>query len=224
MPFVELRLNTRNFSRLYAAIPDAVKQIVKKHKNVVLAGGSIRSSFEGTPANDFDIFFLTDKKSKDFEAVSDFFDLDGTADKHVNHAQMKEVRDWLVKMGFRVAFECVKGELITLKAGSVKIQLIYKEKWLSVQELLGSFDFTICQFATYDFSTLWTSTKAIKDVKKRRLSLFEMKYPLATLNRLHKYRKYGYKCNETCLLDICRGIATVMNSNPTEDQLALYVD
>lgn len=210
----ELKLNQRNYARLFAVIPDAVKQVIKDNKNVVLGGGSIRSAFEGTMPNDFDIFFLgVDSQDKpqqsNFSADVDTFFGEGSeppAALSILEQKMEDVKNRLIRRGFKVVFQCPEYKLISLRAGPIKVQLINRGPWIDIPDLLKSFDFSVCQFATDNFTTLWSCNTAIKDVKMKRISLVTIKYPAASLNRLHKYRNYGYRVNERFMSDICWAI------------------
>ena len=201
---IELQLNVRNHARLFAAIPSAVKEIVKRNKDVVLAGGAIRSAFEGTPANDYDIFFIE-------ETEPDPLKID--LDSHVQGValRMTQVSEYLTKRGFKLVFACPEYNLMTLKAGNVKIQLINRQRNVSIESILEMFDFSVCQFATSEFATLWTTPRAIKDVKSRRLSINRVDYPAATLNRLHKYRNYGYTINQREVTILCWEITDTLS-------------
>lgn len=218
---IELQLNARNHARLFAGIPDAVKQLVKGQKDIVLAGGAIRSALEAKPANDYDIFFLSDDASTgglDFDN-----NLTGVA------ARLNETASYLMKRGFKLVFACPEYKLMTLKAGNVKIQLINRRTYKTIKNILESFDFSICQFATADFSTLWTTLNAVRDVKLKRLTLVDIAYPAASLNRLHKYRNYGYKANERLMSDICLCIYNLYSLwgddyDTINDHMVFYID
>lgn len=223
----KLRLNNRNQARLFASIPTPVRKIVKKNENVVLAGGSMRSGLEGNMPTDFDIFI------KSIDGETDGYDFD-------NNLQgvprtMVAICEQLQANGFKLVFSCPQYKLMTLKAGGVKVQIINRSKWFDIEELLKKFDFSVCMFATEDFKSVYTSTQAIRDVKKRRLSIGTVEYPVATLNRLHKYRNYGYHINEYSMQDLCWWIWDIMGKwevpdgepdfyDRLNDQMSFYID
>lgn len=137
-------------------------------KDCILAGGSLRAIFDKTDLiKDFDLFFTNRQK---------FVDIDFK----------------LERLGFECVFLCPKGELKTYKKDDMKIQLITKIYYPNVSELLRTFDINACRFAT-DGEFLYCPIEAIRDVKKKRITLFRVDYPNATFKRMLKYRDKGYK-------------------------------
>ena len=96
----------------------------------------------------------------------------------------------------KTTFECPEGKLTTFQHNSLgKIQLINARTYESIEELFRVFDFHVCQFALYreNFETkLATNRLAIRSVKKKVLTLNNVTYPVATMNRLYKYQQYGF--------------------------------
>ncbi len=70
-----------------------------------------------------------------------------------------------------------------------KLQLIHRAHYESPHELLGDFDFTICQFAT-DGITIAFPEQAIEDLNNRRLRLHMVSR--IHISRFHKYTSLGF--------------------------------
>lgn len=163
---------------------------------VWVAGGALRTMFCPTEAvSDYDLFF----RSK---------------------AHMNVVRNRLEDDGFRCVFACPKGELFTYKWRSVKVQLIAKRFYSSARDLIESFDFTVCQ-AAFDGRSVTLTKEMIKSVKTKKLYVNTITYPVASLNRMMKYKEKGYFVGEDVLREIVTQIA---DRRFNDDELVLYVD
>lgn len=156
--------------------------------NCWLAGGAFRSMFDKNDVLvDFDLFFS-------------------------NELRKAEVSLDLEDMGYKCVFKCPKGELTTymkhvntdledaiMNNGSnmIKVQLISKTYYGSMENLLNTFDIDACRFA-YDGEKFITTRRSIRSVKTKNITLNQVEYPNATFKRLLKYRDKGYKItNET---------------------------
>lgn len=163
---------------------------------VWVAGGALRTLFNPCEViSDFDLFFQ-DSKALDF------------------------TQDILEMSGYKLIFECPKGELFTYRYRDVKIQCIAKRFYSDAIDLIDSFDFTICQ-AAFDGTTLHITKSMIKSAKKKNLYLHKVTYPVATLNRMMKYKEKGYYVLEKTLRDIALQISAGTFDG---EQLALYID
>jgi len=160
-----------------------------------LAGGAARSIFKQEKINDYDIFF----KDKEF-------------------AEIAKTR--LEQQGAKRVFECPAGELTTYKISGMKIQLITKRFYKSIEECLESFDFTCCIFG-FDGVTFYTTKEAMKDVKYKNLTLNKLTYPVASINRIYKYKKRGYAFQEV-IIEILSEIQQAGTSKAWDT--ALYID
>jgi hypothetical protein len=194
----------------FSAIDSDVDDALVLHKGLMLAGGAVRDTMFGTDISDYDLF-LTDKA--DLTAISEYF----------------------VGQGFGLVFACPLGHLFTYMKGEdfkkpeecVKVQIICKRRYNDIADLINSFDFS----ATY-FGMLWnddedrfevyTDHRAIKDVRKKQLSLVNLEYPSSTLNRLYKYRNKGYYTGHI-IKEIVGRIAEMGGSYDPEND-TLYVD
>lgn len=122
--------------------------------------------------------------------------------------------------GGKKTFECPKGELFTFKKHGVKVQCVAKRFYVDAENLLNSFDFHVTQ-QSFDGRFIHVSKEAIRSIKKNKLTVHQISYPVASLNRMMKYKSYGYYIPAKTLRDIVMQINTGQFS---EDALVLYVD
>lgn len=145
-----------------------------------IAGGAIRRTLDERPLDsDIDVFFKN-KEQMDFTIT------------HLKHEGFKESK----KTEHHV--ELVKDKL--------KIQCINFMYYDKVEDLLDSFDFTICQFAT-DGKHLYTTPMALWDLARKRLVINKITFGVATLRRLIKYQKQGYYACSGALTQLLEAIA-----------------
>ena len=149
-----------------------------------LAGGALRTVLDETDIiQDYDLFFK-------------------------NQLAAKRTELKLEDLGAKVIFKCPQGKLTTLKLPAslakldpheitstddyMKIQLVTENYYSSVENLLNQFDVTPCRFA-YDGTGLYAFYSSIRDVKKKRLGIHAVPFPMATMRRIEKYINKGYK-------------------------------
>ena len=162
----------------------------------VLAGGALRTSIKPNDTlSDYDLFFLS--KDKLVETINRF-----------------------KKDGWEPAFICPNKELYTYKYKDYKVQLIAKLIYNSVEELLASFDFTICQ-AAFDGEFFYYDKRMIISLKTNTIELNQITYPVATISRLFKYKQKSYKVKATTIRDIVKQIS---ERSFTKEQMELYID
>lgn len=204
-----LKLTNLKNSRFEALDVDVVYALYS-YEGLILAGGAVRDTMFGTDISDYDLF-LTDKA--DLTAISEYF----------------------VRQGFGLVFACPLGHLFTYMRGEdfkkpeecVKVQIICKRRYSDVADLINSFDFSATYFGMQydedeDHLVVYTDHRAIKDARKKQLSLVNLEYPSSTLNRLYKYRNKGYYTGHI-IKEIVGRIAEMGGSyNPEND--TLYVD
>lgn len=204
-----LKLTNLKNSRFEALDGDVVDALYS-YEGLILAGGAVRDTMFGTEISDYDLF-LTDKA--DLTAISEYF----------------------VGQGFGLVFACPLGHLFTYMKGEdfkkpeecVKVQIICKRRYADIKDLINSFDFSATYFGMQydedeDHLVVYTDHRAIKDVRKKQLSLVNLEYPSSTLNRLYKYRNKGYYTGHI-IKEIVGRIAEMGGTyNPEND--TLYVD
>ena len=134
----------------------------------VIAGGAVRTFLlQDENPNDFDVFIIGDD------------------------AELKaKLLLFLTNLGQNI-FTCPEGHLYSYQTEIVKIQLITPTIYLSISDLLDTFDLTPCR-AAFDGGFAYLDKQFIRDVKKKVLNIHRVSYPVATMNRIFKYKTYGY--------------------------------
>lgn len=166
--------------------------------NVWLAGGAIRCVFSGETIQDFDLFF----RNRDY---------------------FKGVKNRLERLNAKLIFQCPQGELHTYMIDGMKIQLIVKKFYSTAVDLIDSFDFTICQFA-YDGKVIETYENCLQHLVKKELHINKIEYPIATINRMVKYAKRGYK-HTKCCLELFNSIQDgILKGQYSPENLQLYIE
>lgn len=101
-----------------------------------------------------------------------------------------------------------------------KVQLITRDLYIDLEHVVSSFDLMPCCVAM-DNERLVFADKWVRSVKKKMLYLNNLTYPVATLNRIDKYKRKGYYASEAFYVDI---IKTVQSSSFDGDRMSLYID
>lgn len=193
----------------FEAIDSDVMDALYSYEGLILAGGAVRDTLFGTEISDYDLF-LTDEA--DVEAIKSYF----------------------LSNGFSNTFTCPLGHLFSYMKGEnfkkpeqcVKVQIICKRRYYDVEDLINSFDFSATYFAMQvdkeDDLVVYTGHRAIKDVRKKQLSLVNLEYPSSTLNRLYKYRNKGYYTGDI-IKEIVKVVAQMGDKYDPEND-TLYID
>ena len=128
----------------------------------------MRSVIDGTPVADYDLFCN-------------------------GEAELVRLKTAALRWaGTKKLFECPANELVTLKTGPFKVQIINVPSATGPEELLKSFDIIPSMFALKD-GTLWAHRLALKCASQRFVLLGRISYPISTLRRLAKFKQKGYK-------------------------------
>lgn len=142
------------------------KPQISPSKDVWFAGGAIRQWFQdGEAASDIDVF------GKSQEA------LDGFIKEKLSSAKKLFEKDHLYSFS-------LNGQII---------QVIKYNYYENINNLIDSFDFTICQFG-WDGNTVWASESAIVSCLRGHLRVHKITPELAadSLRRAFKYQLKGY--------------------------------
>jgi hypothetical protein len=145
-------------------------RIRSERQTLCVAGGACRSFVTGEEPTDYDLFLIGADGSGELK-----FDVLSELDEK-----------------YKRIFTCPEGLLHSWQADFGKIQLITPVEYGSLYTLFDSFDFELCRFA-YDGSNLYYTQDAWDDVTNKKLTLLNVSYPLATMNRIYKYQSYGYQ-------------------------------
>lgn len=210
----KLNLSNIRDSRFHK-IQDALYVDVDKLLSIgaMIGGGALRTLIdEEDVVSDIDLFF-----------------------RHKDHIDATQAL--LEDCGYAKVFECPLGHLTTYYYFSdkvvgkryngkdeyevlSKVQLITRDLYTSLEHLVSTFDLMPC-CAAMDSNHLVFADKWLKSVKKKMLYLNALTYPVATLNRVDKYKKKGYYASEPFYVDIIREI---QGKQFDGEQLALYID
>jgi uncharacterized membrane protein len=101
-----------------------------------------------------------------------------------------------------------------------KVQLITRNLYIDLEHVVSSFDLMPCCVAM-DSERIVFADKWVRSVKKKMLYLNNLTYPVATLNRIDKYKRKGYYASEAFYVDI---ITTIQSSRFDGDRMSLYID
>lgn len=154
-----------------------LKLVPSLPKHGWLAGGAIRRLISGQKLDsDFDFFFKTQKDLNSFK-----LDLLGNENIRINQINESEHNT------------SYKIEISLMPSIYVKttFQLISINYYNSLEDVLGSFDYTLCQFGI-DKGKLICGDTSLWDLGRKRLAVNRITYPVASLRRLLKYTNQGY--------------------------------
>lgn len=199
-------LKPSRFESLEPVVVDALYM----YEGLILAGGAVRDTLFGTTISDYDLFLTPD-------------------------ADIEVIKAYFLSQGFSNTFTCPLGHLFSYMKGEdfkkpeecVKVQIICKRRYYDVADLINSFDFSATYFAMQldnedESLAVYTDHRAIKDVRKKQLSLVNLEYPSSTLNRLYKYRNKGYYTGDI-IKEIVKVVAEMGDRYDPEND-ALYID
>lgn len=190
--FTEIGESTPEFRTEYFAVHEDSIKLYKFAKlfrfiqldlligGVYLAGGALRTLVDlDEVVSDYDLFFES-------------------------QVAAELTRERLKNLGFDLIFECPEGKLFTFKGCGMKIQCVCENYYFTARELISSFDFTACASA-FDGNTFWVHRHFARSVRKKTLKLLSLTFPVATLGRIIKYDKKGYKTGK-CRLEFVEAL------------------
>lgn len=158
--------------KLYTVHPSDIKimnQLDVRKYNAVVAGGAALRWYQNLPvdSHDIDVWFNDESSMSEIE-------------KHIAR-----------KYTLKFSSENAQTYEINIDNKEYRVQLIKPKsnQNLPVQELIESFDITVCQIAT-DGVKWWISDSFMRDLLDRRLTF--TKYTPKTVRRLVKYWTYGF--------------------------------
>lgn len=147
-----------------------------------LAGGALRRTIAGQKLeSDFDYFFASQEQFDAFcQQVKDSGGWQKSANEHNVTFGLPSVRP-----------ESVGDDEFTKYQPEIEVQAIKIRWYSSIDEVLDSFDFTICQFG-YDGEHLVCGEYSLWDLGRKRLVPHRLTYAVASFRRLLKYTRQGY--------------------------------
>lgn len=191
---------TVDIASLLSIVPPEVREFWSKYiSSAYLAGGAVRSAFDGTEVSDYDFFLLSR------EEIEDLID-------------SRAIPSELVK------FTCPQKQLVSIQIeGDTNywIQVICKEDHPDVNSLLSSFDFRAVCMALSFSGDFYALPGAVEDAKAKVLKIENtLGYPVSTMRRMIKYCERGYKAHASVYPTIAGAIVDVYSSATEEERLA----
>jgi hypothetical protein len=148
-----------------------------------LAGGALRRLFEGQVfgGHDFDLFF---QRQEDSQAYAALLEQCGAEEKY--------------RSGNAITY------LLNIEGNDFYLQVVTGFYSDTAEELLGKFDFTVCQFAT-DGKVLTTGHDSFDHLDNKVVEIDHAAIHSAssTIHRLCKLAADGYKPDKTMIIRIC---------------------
>ena len=209
MSYTITKLKAARFNTIIDYLGFEIEELT--NVGAIIAGGALRTLLdEEDNVKDIDLFFTSQQG------------IDST-------------KILLENKDFVQVFACPLGYLFTYilfdedtkkQDGSVqknvlaKVQLITRSLYKDIDAVVTSFDLMPCCVA-WDGKQLVFAEKWIRSVRKKMLYLNNLTYPVATLNRINKYKQKGYYASEGFYVDIIKEIQGKVFDG---EQLALYID
>jgi len=190
--------DTTELSAVLAIIPEDLTDFW-------LAGGALRRTITAESIigkSDFDFFF---KNEEAFVDMLTAFSEMGFIIKRENDAN--KTLEGKVKLGE--------------EEKTIIVQLIKIQFYQTVDALLDSFDFTLCQFALdTKTGTFYCGDTSMFDAARRRIVVHKVTYPVASLRRLIKYTSQGYYACHGCLSTFLEKVREIQPS--AENQIQYF--
>lgn len=174
-----------------------------------IAGGAVRRTImKQDLESDFDFFFIDEAQKDQFvdQLVNEF----GAALKSQN-----ETNALYILPSQMVGEEDPKTYL-----PEMKIQVINFRYFQSPEELIDSFDYTICQFA-YNGEELIMGEFSLWDAAKKVLVPHKLSFATSSLRRMLKYTKQGFTI---CAGGLSNFLEQVVNNPSVIQSDTLYID
>lgn len=188
------RANTKAVDQL--TITQVLRELPKIGDGAWLAGGALRRTLMGEePDSDFDLFFHNDVRLNLYAVALEGrgFVRQRESEHHVHY----------------------RGRL----AGQDRdVQLIRFTYYQTAEDVITSFDYTICQFAT-DGDDIVVGDFSLWDLARKRLAVHRITFPIASMRRLIKYTKQGFYACDGTLRDLLESAR-----DPGVDLTTTYVD
>lgn len=184
---------------------------IKPSGGVWLAGGAIRRTFQGQrPDSDFDFFF------KDQQSMDGFIEKLIVLGAQLLSENDKNKKFMLPSTVIEEAYENGNG----LHLPEMEIQCINFQFFNSIEDVIDSFDFTICMFG-FDGENFHIGDFSLWDLARKKLVVNQITYGVASVRRLMKYANQGFSVCGGCITEVLRAVAVnpeVINSS------TLYID
>lgn len=178
-------------------ILDKLRPLLGHLGEVVLAGGGIRDELMAREPKDYDAFILLGKPFS-FEYVRE----------EVWEALEAVDEDRSGSTPFKAAEVIFEGTTVQIMLTPYK----------TVEELLASFDWNVCLFASDGVKT-WALEEVANIGKGMELKLHKITYPLSTLRRGYRFsERFGMVLRQEDMIQLCTEVLGVLMSQGEQDE------
>lgn len=133
---------------------------------LIWLAGALRSLFDNTEIKDYDVYF---KNLDDFKSFVEYIET-------MRHALVQDSS---------------YDEMRTYQIKGIRLQIIGFRNSATVEDLLGTFDFTATRFG-YDGKRIVFDRYAYQDAVAKKLNIYKIQNPLPMIKRALKYANKGY--------------------------------
>jgi len=171
-----------------------IKATVKPdwEKGPWVAGGCVRRLISNTEpfASDIDVFFSSEEQKNEWvERIN-------SSEKYKCKSQKSNDHNTTLEADF-VTDDAMH---------TIKLQAIHIQYYQSPQEVIDSFDYTICQFVT-DGEEFLAGDYSLYDLSKNRLVVHRISYGVASLRRMMKYGNQDFKVCSGAMASLLQAVA-----------------
>jgi len=173
-----------------------------------VAGGAVRHFLLDEPIEDYDIDYFFTSPTQFNRACQHMESLTSHREIKEGHITYKIQKARMPKIPTQMNLEEPVKD-IHIQQFTLKVQLI-RNTYYSLEQLLDTFDFTICQTG-WDGRNFWLTMEAYKDLMNQSLNLNEtspLPNPMSTWNRIIKYVLQGYTPSEPFYDELIEKITT----------------
>jgi hypothetical protein len=161
-----------------------------------LAGGALRSAYDKTPIQDYDLFF----SDADYMAVADS-KLNGKSGvKEIYRCPKNELITYAVELSTFNQIDSAFGRLLQ-RRDEIKIQLIGKWFYSKPEDIMDDFDINACRLIQNNTKAYAASPECINTARNKKITFHKIKFPAAAFKRIMKYRNKGYTIDSDAILD-----------------------
>lgn len=201
---IHIRTSFSEFVARYGGNLDELNLVRQKVENgAILSGGAIRRVIMNEKPSDYDFFFYSKPHMENWISTlsPDFHKTKETKHHHEFVGKIEGIEK------------------------PVKIQAIHFKYYDTPEEIIDSFDFTICMFAI-NGDELIITPEALYDLGRKRLAINKLTYPVSTMRRLLKYKDQGFTAYNGCLTNLLEHTILLSTTDPKfHDSLeTTYVD
>jgi hypothetical protein len=165
-----------------------------------IAGGSIRKLWQGVKWKDGDIdfFFKSRVQCANFRQHIDKIFTQKVFNNDLNDPP-------LITIFNTYTSDNAASYDISCNNEIIKIQTIFKQFHETAEDMINTFDFTVCQFIS-DGNTMWATQEAVDDLNSLKLRKTTTTKNKIKIGRALKYTAYGFEPNMELMLPILNSI------------------